>query len=192
MNNKERAREMFEKGVYAFTQGKYDMSISNFSSALYFDSEFALAYLSRGVAYGKREKISQALADFDRAIALNPRYARAYHLRGLAYLKLGEREEAVHDFNKAIELNPQYGAAYYSRGTAHSELGNVEQAGKDMVMAARLGEANLQGFADEHNIWRTKYHKLEAEILGDRERDWGVTPELKSWFEAETEKESVQ
>ena len=191
MNDKKMAKDLFDKGVYSFTGGRCDMSISNFSSAIQLDPEFELAYLSRGVVYAKVEKLSLAIADFDKAIELNPQHARAYHLRGMAYLKLEDREKSIHDFDKAIELDSRYGVAYYSRGTAHSELGNMEQAGKDMVMAARLGEANLQAFVDQHNILRSKFHKLEAEVLGERERDWAVTPDLRSWFETETQEKAA-
>ena len=191
MNDKKMAKDLFDKGVYSFTGGRCDMSISNFSSAIQLDPEFELAYLSRGVVYAKVEKLSLAIADFDKAIELNPQHARAYHLRGMAYLKLEDREKSIHDFDKAIELDSRYGVAYYSRGTAHSELGNMEQAGKDMVMAARLGEANLQAFVDQHNILRSKFHKLEAEVVGERERDWAVTPDLRSCFETETQEKAA-
>jgi tetratricopeptide (TPR) repeat protein len=187
MNTQSSAKEIFDEGVYLVTKGEYDISISNFSKAIQLDPQFELAYMSRGVAYGKVGKVDEALVDFDKAVKLNPKNPRTYHFRGLAYMKRKDYEKAIHDFDRAIELNPRYGVAYCSRGTAKSELGDLDQAGKDMVMAARLGEANLQAFADDHNIWRTKYDKLEAEILGERERDWAATPDLKSWLETESQ-----
>jgi tetratricopeptide (TPR) repeat protein len=175
--------ESFADGAHMFVKGEFEKSASHFASAIEHHPEFVLAYLSRGVVYAKMGKVDLALADFERAIEMEPENARAYHLRGLARLRLGEREKAVQDFDKAIELNPQYAVAYYSRGTTYSELGIEDRAGNDMLTAARLGEANLQGFADDHNIWRTKYHKVEAEVMGERERDWAVTPDLRSWLD---------
>lgn len=183
MSNNGSAKDMFIDGAYSFASGEFEKSVSSFSMAVEYDPELVVAYLSRGVAYAKMGKIDEALSDFEKAIEVDPRHYRAYHLRGLAHLHMGDREEAVHDFDRAIELNPQYAIAYYSRGTTHSELGNAERAGKDMQMAARLGEANLQRFADEHNIWRTKYDKVEAEAMGEREHDWAVTPDLRSWLD---------
>ena len=177
------AQELFVEGSYAFSKGDYEKSASSFTEALQHDPANELVYLSRGVAYAKMGNTEQAKADFDKAVELNPANARAYHFRGLAKMKLGEHEEAVKDFDKAIELDHNCGVAYYSRGTAHSELNNERQAGSDMAMAARLGEANLQAFADDHNIWRTEFDKVEAEIMGERERDWAVTPDLRSWLE---------
>jgi tetratricopeptide (TPR) repeat protein len=177
------AKELFLEGSSALSKGEYDKSVHFFSQALEHDPIFELGYLSRGVAYTKLGKTDLATADFDKAVELNPENPRAHHFRGLAHMLSGEREHAIADFNKAIELNPRYGVAYYSRGTAYSELENAERAGQDMVMAARLAEAKIQGFADEHNIWRTKYDKIEAELMGERERDWAVTPDLRSWLE---------
>jgi tetratricopeptide (TPR) repeat protein len=177
--------EMFNEGALEFTRGNFDMSINHFAKAIEHDPKSFLAYLSRGVAYGKMGKFDMAIADFDRVIELHPNHARVYHLRGLVYLSKGEHQRAVEDFDRAIELNPSYGAAYYSRGTTHAELGNEDRAGKDMTMAARLGEANLQAFSDQHNVWRTKYDKVEAEVMGDRERDWGVNADLRSFLDSE-------
>ena len=117
-------------------------------------------------------------------LGINERRVRL-KLCPLLYLSKGKHQKAVEDFDKAIELNPSYGAASYSRGTAHAELGNEDRAGKDMTMATRLGEANLQAFSDQHNVWLTKSDKVEAEVMGDRERDWGVNADLRSFLESD-------
>jgi len=182
MNEKTLNSQAFNKGVLEFIKGHFDKSATYFGKAVEDDPDSILAYVSRGVAFGKLGKFDKALPDFDRAIELDPHHPKAYHLRGLVRLLMGECAEAVQDFDKAIEIDPNYGAAYYSRGTTHAELGNEDQAGKDMTMAARLGKANLQAFSDRHNIWRTTYDKVEAEVVGDRERDWGATPDLTSWL----------
>lgn len=180
---KETTSKMFVEGSLGMSKGDYEKSISFYSSALEHDPGNELSYLSRGVAHAKLEKIDLAMAEFDKAIEVNPENPRSYYFRGLAHMRLGEHEEAVKDFDEAITLDHNYALAYYSRGTAHAELGHAEQAGQDMVMAARLGEAKLQAFADSHNIWRTKFDKVEAEVMGERQSDWAVTPDLTSWLE---------
>jgi tetratricopeptide (TPR) repeat protein len=139
--------------------------------------------MSRGAAWAKAGNTEKAMEDFNKVIEMDPNDPRAYHFRGLAHLKMENREMAKKDFDKAIELDDRYGVAYFSRGTTMSELGDMDRAGKDMEMAARIGEANLQGFADYHNIWRTKYDKMVAELNGEREPDWAVTPDLKSFLD---------
>jgi tetratricopeptide (TPR) repeat protein len=183
MNKNSTAYDMFSEGANLFARGEYDESIEHFSKAIHADPHFKSAYMSRGAARAKVGKIDEAMEDFEKALEINPKDPRAYHFRGLAHLSKGHREEAKADFDKAIELDDRYGIAYFSRGTALSELGDIDRAGKDMAMAARIGEAHLQGFADHHNIWRTKYDKVMAELSGEREPDIAVTPDLRSWLD---------
>ena len=80
-------------------------------------------------------------------------------------------QEADGDMDKAIELNPEYGAAFLSRANLRSDMGYVEEAAEDMEMAARLTEKNIQTFADENNVWRSRHLRLESEgILGEIDR----------------------
>jgi tetratricopeptide (TPR) repeat protein len=183
MNHNSTGYDMFAQGANLFARGEYEESIHHFSKAIEADPAFQTAYMSRGAAWVKAGNIDKAKQDFDKAIELNPRDPRARHFRGLAYLHKGEREKAKEEFDKAIELDDRYGIAYFSRGTTLSELGDLDRAGNDMVMAARIGEAHLQGFADDHNIWRTKYDKMVAELSGEREPDIAVKPDLTSWLE---------
>ena len=172
--------DAFSEGAALLIEGKFEESIDRFSEAIQLSPDFQKAYMSRGVALIKNGDIERAKADFDQAIELAPLEPKAYHFRGLTHLKLDEREAAKADFDKAIELDNRYAVAYFSRGTTLSEMGDLDSAGNDMVTAARIGEAHLQEFADYHNIWRTKYDKTVAELTGEREADWAVTPDLRS------------
>jgi tetratricopeptide (TPR) repeat protein len=183
MNHNANAYDLFAEGANLFARKEYEESICHFSKAIEEDPDFQTAYMSRGVAWAKSGNMDKAMEDFERAVELKPDDPRAYHFRGLAYLHKGEREKAKENFDKAIELDDRYGIAYFSRGTTMSELGDTDRAGKDMVMAARIGEAHLQGFADDHNIWRTKYDKMVAELSGEREPDIAVKPDLTSWLD---------
>ena len=183
MNHNSPGYDMFAEGANLFARGEYVESVGHFTQAIESDPHFQTAYMSRGVAWAKAGNIEKAKEDFDKAIELDPNDPRAHHFRGLAHLHDGERQKAKAEFDRAIELDDRYGVAYFSRGTTLSELGDLERAGNDMVMAARIGEAHLQGFADDHNIWRTKYDKVMAELSGEREPDIAVTPDLRSWLD---------
>jgi len=163
--------ETFDEGLLAFREGEFSKSICDLSKAIRLDPEKAVAYLTRGVAYMKTDRVNLALDDFEKAIELNPTYRRAYHLRGIAYHMKGAREKALRDFDKAIELDPEYGAAYLSRANVHSEMGHTDEADDDMEIVARLTEKNIETFANENNVWRSRHLRLEAEgILGEIER----------------------
>jgi len=183
MNARAMAQDKSREGAFHFARGDYLESVRFFSEAISEDPKIHMAYLSRGAAYVKLARIEDAEKDFERAIELEPEDAKSHHFLGLARLYRGDRESARKQFDRAIELNPRYGVAYFSRGTTRSEMGDVDGGGKDMAFAARLGEANLQAFADDHNIFRTRYDKVVAELTGEREADIAVKPDLTSWLD---------
>ena len=123
--------------------------------------------MSRGSAYMKLDKMDDAIADFNRAIGIDAEYARAYHLRGLVYEKIGDNHNALQDFDRAIELNPEYGAAYNSRATLYSKIGKEDLAAEDIEMLTRLTEVNIETFANENNVWRSRQLQLEAMDVAD-------------------------
>ncbi len=133
------------------------------------DPRYAMAYVSRGVAYGKLNRLEEAKADYIRAVELDPKlvHLKAFYdpsmekektpdaqtgatdagsgataidrKRGEALLERGNYEEAIAEFTRAIDLNPKDDEAYLQRGFAHGELGQNEKAIKDMRTAAKLG-----------------------------------------------------
>ena len=131
------------------------------------DPNLRIAYLSRGSAYMKLDKMDNAIADFNKAIEIDREYARAYHLRGLAYEKTGDHHNALQDLDKAIEINPDYGAAYNSRATLYSKIGKEDLAAEDIEMLTHLTEVNIETFANENNVWRSRQLQLEAMDVAD-------------------------
>ena len=155
------AKEQFEDGMSEFVNGNYDSSIQYFTSAIDVDADFTLALKSRGAAYLKSNRVPEAIVDFYRLIQLDPDNAGAYHLRGLAYEKTGDLGKALVDFNHSIEHNPNYGAAYFSRATLHTKMGDTDQATADMKMVTHLTEVNIETFANENNVWRSRHLQME-------------------------------
>ncbi len=167
MFDKDNVKNRFDEGVSAYMNQSFEKAVELFSAAIEEEPEFALAYVSRGAAYARLERSKDSLKDFDRAIELKPDYARAYHLRGLEFDKKGEHDRAIADFDKAIELDPEYGAAYYSRAAILSKTGREDRAQEDIEMVTMLTERNLNTYANENNVWRSRHLKLEEEGIAD-------------------------
>ena len=74
----------------------------------------------------------------------------------------GDGEEALSDFNKAIETDPEYGAAYYSRATLLTRMGREDEATEDMKMVTHLTNLNIENFANDNNIWRSRQLQMEG------------------------------
>jgi len=167
MADKDKARQLFKKGMAEFLDQNYGNSIETLSRAIELDPNHKLALLSRGTGYMKMDRAQDAKADFGRVIEIDPDYARAYHLRGLVHESAGDPHGALHHFNRAIELNPDYGAAYYSRANLHAKLGEEIRATEDIKTATTLTEVNIEEFANDNNIWRSQHMKLEEMGVAD-------------------------
>ena len=156
------AREKFEEGMTDFVGRNYGRSIDLLSQAIELDPRFTLALKSRSAAYLKLDKVREAIADMNAVIELAPENARAYHMRGLAFDKSGDFDRALEDFGQALKLYPDYGAAYYSRASLHNKMGHSDLAGEDIQMVTRLSEVNIESFANENNVWRSRHLRLES------------------------------
>jgi Tfp pilus assembly protein PilF len=171
MTNDNTSVEIFKKAMSEFIGNNLEISIDLLTEAIKKDPGFRLAYASRGSAHLKLDNLKAALEDFDKTIELDETYSKGFHLRGLAREKLGEHELAKEDFDRAIELDPEYGAAYYSRATLLNKMGQEELAVDDMQMVTHLTNRHIEEFANENNVWRSQFLKLEAmEVANTMER----------------------
>ena len=162
MSYKKTAKQKFDEGMVDFVGRNYGKSLDLFSEAIAIDPEFKLAIKSRGATHLRLGNFEDAIADFDRVLELDPENARTFHLRGLAYEKAGDYEKAISDLNHAIELNPEYGVAYHSRATLHSKMGHTDLATQDIEMVTHLTEVNIESFANDNNIWRSRHMQVES------------------------------
>ena len=68
---------------------------------------------------------------------------------------------ALRDFNQAIEIDSEYGAAFFSRATLLTKMGQEDLALEDMKMVNHLSNLNIESFANENNIWRSRHLQME-------------------------------
>ena len=73
----------------------------------------------------------------------------------------GDDDEALKDFNQAIEIDSEYGAAFFSRATLLTKMGQEDLALEDMKMVNYLSNLNIESFANENNIWRSRHLQME-------------------------------
>jgi Tfp pilus assembly protein PilF len=83
-------------------------------------------------------------------------------MTGLAREMAGDDDGALKDFDKAIDIDPEYGAAYYSRATLLTKMGREDSAVEDMKMVTHLSNLNIENFANENNVWRSRELQMES------------------------------
>jgi len=82
----------------------YSGAISDYSSAIALDANYADAYVGRGNSYFYSSKYSESVADFDKAIDLQSDNGYAYYCRGWSYVYLENYDAACDDFDAAYYL----------------------------------------------------------------------------------------
>ena len=164
MNTSERNKELFANAMSNLMKNKPGMSLDLLNEILAADPDHRLALLARGSVFLKMHHPDRASEDFERVLEIDPKHAKAHHLRGLAREMAGSNDEALNDFNRAIDINPEYGAAYYSRATLRAKMGQEDLAAEDMQMVAHLTNLNIENFANDNNVWRSRQLQME-EIL---------------------------
>ena len=165
-----RKNQLFTNAMSNLMENKLGISIDLLNEILAADPDDRLASLARGSVYLKMNNPNSAVNDFNRAIEISPNHAKAYHLRGLALEMTGIDDQALEDFNKAIDIDPEYGAAYYSRATLLTKMGREDSALEDMKMVTQLSNLNIESFANENNVWRSRQMQVETAMESELHR----------------------
>ena len=170
MENTERKKEMFASAMSNLMKDKLGVSIDLLNELIEADSDDKLAFLARGSVYLKMNDTKNAIDDFNRALEIDAKHPKAYHLRGLAREMDGDNDEALLDFNRAIDIDAEYGAAFYSRASLLTKMGQEDSALEDMKMVNHLSNLNIESFANENNIWRSRQLQVEEAMESEMHR----------------------
>jgi tetratricopeptide (TPR) repeat protein len=109
-------------------------------------SNLAVSFVDRGIAYKDKGEIDRAIHDYDEAIRLKPDDATAFHNRGNAYKAKREVDRAIQDYDQAIRLQPFFTASFLSRGNAYQVKGDYDRAIEDYDRAIYLEPAYADAF----------------------------------------------
>ena len=170
MENNNRKKDLFNNAMSNLMNDKLGVSIDLLDELIKVESKDRLAWLARGSVYLKMGNSQNAISDFNQAIELDANHPKAYHLRGLAREMSGDNDEAIADFTRALDMDPEYGAAYYSRATLLTKMGQEDEAAEDMKMVTHLTNVNLENFANENNIWRSRHMQMEGLLESEMNR----------------------
>ena len=170
MDKDDRKKELFANAMSNLTKNKLGISLDLLNEIIDTDSDDKLALLARGSVYLKMGNTENAIGDYSRTLEIDAKHPKAFHLRGLAREMAGDDDEALKDFNKAIEIDSEYGAAFYSRATLLTKMGREDSALEDMKMVSQLSNRNIESFANENNVWRSRHVQMEAMVESEMQR----------------------
>lgn len=142
------------RGMTYWSEGKYDLAVSDFTRAIKLHPSDAAGLIGRGFSYEGEGKYDLAIADFTDAIKLDPTSALAFQGRGQTYYMLREYDLAVADLSKSIDLDPTVVLAFQGRGSAYFLLGKYDLAVADFTKAIKLDPTDASLFLGRGNAYR--------------------------------------
>ena len=143
-------RSLYDRALQSYNGKQFEAAVGLLDQAIALNSEFAEAYVLRGLAREKTGWQEGAIADYDLAIQLLPNgesKATTYYNRGLAHSNLKQLQAAIDDFTAAIQLKPTYPDAYYQRGVIRSENNDAEAGLGDFDKAIQQNSNFLRAYA---------------------------------------------
>lgn len=145
-------------GLVMMAQGRYEEAIEYFTTAVTFNSEFALAYYNRAVAYKYLGRNDLALRDLDKAISISTDIPNVYFARAMVKKSVGDLEGAIADYDSAQMGDSVYTKALYNRSYTYQLMGDQASAMADAAQIVELEE-------DDPSSWFLKgnVHLLFAE-----------------------------
>jgi tetratricopeptide (TPR) repeat protein len=131
-----------------YKNGDYQGAIVEYTLAIEFSPNLALAYSCRGDAYEKLGASPTAMADYNRALELDPTIVVAYYRRGNLHYAAKNYPQALADYTQTIALKSDFALAYIGRGYANRELYGESEGVSDWKIAATLFQT--QGNSKQH------------------------------------------
>jgi tetratricopeptide (TPR) repeat protein len=115
-----------------FNEGKNEIAITNFNSAIEVDPEYGWAYIGSGITFSALNDLDQCISDITRGLNIllkqheagYPEFDKAYLTRCEAYYDKEMYDEAIEDYKKSIAINPDFYVPYGMVGMAHQKMGN--------------------------------------------------------------------
>jgi tetratricopeptide (TPR) repeat protein len=179
------ADEYFITGFNKFVEPGNDViigkrqAIQELSTAIRLNSQYAIAYLIRAIAYGQIQDLQQSLNDYNQAILINPQFSEAYYNRALLkYTKLNDIPGALTDYNQAITSNPKNSGAYNNRAVLKkNKLSDYQGALDDYNQAILI---NPKYFEAYNNRALLKYENLNDTpgSLADYNQSISINPKF--------------
>lgn len=109
-------------------QGNLEKAYSEYSRALEFYPNDAVARLNQGMVLRKTGQHDRAIQAFEEALRLNPGLAGAHNNLGFSLLMTGQRDRAVEHYRHALALRPDYIEASFNLAVGLELQGRLEEA----------------------------------------------------------------
>ena len=126
------------------------------------DERNAIAMLTLGLVYRRRDKIELSQLALEQAIAIDTTLGLAYNELGLVFLALDDKVKAVKAFEKAVEASPSVAAFQNNLGALRNEVGAFKSAITCLERATQLTPRVGEYYLNLGNALRGEQRYAEA------------------------------
>lgn len=127
------------RGQCKYELDEFDGAISDFNSAINYDSQKADIYWDRGRAWVIKKEYQKALDDYKKSLSFyqddKSNAAILYSNICDCYLQLKKYDDAIANCTRSVENNPERGSPWWNRGLAYEAQKEYTEAIKDYTKA---------------------------------------------------------
>jgi tetratricopeptide (TPR) repeat protein len=106
---RDRAGTYVNRGIIKLRGQHYDAAMTDFDTAIKYQSNLAEAYVNRGAARIGAHRFGESISDFNTALDLGVKEPeKTYYNRALAHEWMDDYKAAWLDYSKALELAPDW------------------------------------------------------------------------------------
>jgi tetratricopeptide (TPR) repeat protein len=137
------AQKHNERGVFLFSQRRYEEAISHFEKAIQKKPDYAGAYNNLGASYIQVEKFDCAISALEKAVELDQGYLEAHFSLGIAHYLNKDYDNALNVFTDLIGKNPNDTLlidTYHAISSIFLEKGQVKDCAEALTAVATLYE----------------------------------------------------
>ena len=127
------------------------LCLEDVSKAVETDTDYAPAYLFRGLVRIDIGQPQDALPDCEATIRIWPERPLGYNCRGLANSALREFARATTDFDEALSRDAKFAAAHYNKGLNFARQNKLDEAIESFSAAVQINDKYDESYAQRGN-----------------------------------------
>lgn len=149
--DRNRARELLEKGKQLYLDDQDDEAVKAFEEAVKLDPDLAEAHFRLGLSYealGKRDEseaeYKKAVETYKKYLADNPDDSEAHYNLGQTFAGLGQYSEAIREYRLATKLKEDDADMFYDLGLAYTKLAQYDAAAAAFTKSLEIDPDNYR------------------------------------------------
>jgi len=149
--DRNRARELLEKGKQLYRDDQDEQAVQAFEEALKLNADLAEAHFRLALGYEALGKREESEAEYKKAVETYKKYladheddSEAHYNLGQTYAGLGQYSEAIREYRQATKLKEDDPDIYYDLGVAHTKLAQYDAAAAAFSKSLEIDPENYR------------------------------------------------